>query len=155
MERAESKLNVLLALLLGMTSHFPAYRESLSRSAAHLADAAALIDEIARADLTQVASADGLSVAALIALSAPRQRAVLRAWLAEAGMRALSTRRLDDLRIQLTEARDDGALCIALPTGQIRRYRGVAWIEAGANDASEPAAITIGVTQFDPALLKK
>ena len=143
--------NALRPLLLGMTSHFPAYRESLSRSAAHLADAAALIDEIARADLTQVASADGLSVAALIALSAPRQRAVLRAWLAEAGMRALSTRRLDDLRIQLTEARDDGALCIALPTGQIRRYRGVAWIEAGANDASEPAAITIGVTQFDPA----
>lgn len=145
--------NALRPLLSGMASHFPAYREALSRSAAHLADAAALIDEIAQADLTQVASADGLAVAALIALSAPRQRAVLRAWLAEAGMRALSTRRLDDLRVQLTEARDDGALCIELPTGQVRRYRGVAWVEAGADDASAQVAIAIGAIQFDPARL--
>ncbi|MEE2978502.1 MAG: tRNA lysidine(34) synthetase TilS [Pseudomonadota bacterium] len=143
--------NALRPLLTGMADHFPAYREALSRSAAHLADAAALIEEIARADLRQIASADGLDAAALMALSVPRQRAVLRTWLADAGMRALSTRRLEDLRTQLVDARSDGALCVELPAGQVRRYRGVVRIEAGANDASEPIAVAIRSTQFEPA----
>lgn len=142
--------NALRPLLVGMADHFPAYREALSRSAAHLADAVALIDEIAQEDLTRIASADGLDVLALSALSVPRQRAVLRAWLAEAGMRALPSRRLDDLRTQLIDARDDGALRIELPTGQIRRYRGVARIDAGASDAPQQVAVTIGAMQFEP-----
>ncbi|WP_413706764.1 tRNA lysidine(34) synthetase TilS [Ralstonia sp. Ralssp110] len=144
--------NALRPLLSGMANHFPAYREALSRSAGHLADAAALIDEIARADLMHIASADGLDVAALIALSAPRQRAVLRAWLADSGMRALSTRRLEDLRTQLIDARDDGALCIELSAVQVRRYRGVARVDAGANEALEPVAVAIGATAFEPEL---
>lgn len=143
--------NALRPLLSGMATHFPAYREALARSAAHLADAAALIEEVAQADLAQMASAGELELAALMALSTPRQRAVLRAWLAQAGMRALSARRLEDLRIQLIEARDDRALCIALPAGQIRRYRGVARIETGARDTSEPVAVVIAAEQFDPA----
>lgn len=145
--------NALRPLLAGMADHFPAYREALSRSAAHLADAAALIDEIAQADLTQIASANELNVAALNALSLPRQRAVLRAWLAEAGMRALPSRRLEDLRTQLTDARDDGALRIELSAGQVRRYRGIAWIDAGANDAPEPRTVAIGPALFEPAHL--
>ena len=142
--------NALRPLLVGMADHFPAYREALSRSATHLADAAALIDEIARADLMRIASADGLDVVALIALSEPRQRAVLRAWLAEAGMRALSSRRLEDLRTQLVDARDDGALRIQLPAGQVRRYRGVARIDADGNDASKPVTVAIEPRQFEP-----
>jgi tRNA(Ile)-lysidine synthase len=110
-----------------------------------------LIEEIARADLAQVASADELDVAALAALSAPRQRAVLRAWLAQAGVRALSTRRLDDLRAQLIDARGDGALCIELPAGQIRRYRGAAWMESEGGDAATPARVALDAGQFDPA----
>ena len=143
--------NALRPLLAGMADHFPAYREALSRSAAHLADAAALIDEIAQADLSQVASANELNVAALSALSAPRQRAVLRAWLAKAGMRALSSRRLEDLHTQLVDARDDGALRIELPTGQVRRYRGIAWIDTGTNDRPGQAAVAIGAQLFEPA----
>ena len=142
--------NALRPLLVGMADHFPAYREALSRSATHLADAAALIDEIARADMMRIASADGLDVVALIALSEPRQRAVLRAWLAEAGMRALSSRRLEDLRTQLVDARDDGALRIQLPAGQVRRYRGVARIDADGNDASKPVTVAIEPRQFEP-----
>ncbi|WP_274371950.1 hypothetical protein, partial [Morganella morganii] len=68
--------NALRPLLAGMAGHFPAYREALARSAAHLADAAALINEIAQADLVQIASTGELDVVALAALSAPRQRAV-------------------------------------------------------------------------------
>ncbi|WP_439891512.1 tRNA lysidine(34) synthetase TilS [Ralstonia sp. 25C] len=143
--------NALRPLLAGMAEHFPAYREALARSAMHLADAAALIDEIAQADLARIVSTEGLDVAALTALSMARQRAVLRAWLAQVGMRALSSRRLDDLRTQLIDAREDGALCIALPAGQIRRYRGLAWIEIRASEVVDPVAVTIDAGRFDAA----
>jgi len=142
--------NALRPLLAGMVEHFPAYRDALSRSAAHLADAAALIAEVAQADLARITPAGELDVMALSALSVPRQRAVLRAWIASSAMRAVSARRLDDLRIQLTEARDDGALRVRLPTGQVRRYRGVARIELRADDGVVPAAVVIDAAQFDP-----
>ena len=143
--------NALRPLLAGMAEHFPAYREALARSATHLADAAALINEIARADLARIVSTEGLDVAAVMALSVPRQRAVLRAWLAQAGMRAVSARRLDDLRTQLIDARDDSALCVALPAGQVRRYRGVAWIEPDAGEVVAPLAVALDAGQFDAA----
>lgn len=142
--------NALRPLLAGMAEHFPAYRDALSRSAAHLADAAALIEEVAQVDLARIAPAGELDVAALSALSVPRQRAALRAWIALSGMRAVSARRLDDLRIQLTEARDDGALRVRLPAGQVRRYRSVARIELGMDDGVVPAAVAIDAAQFDP-----
>ena len=140
--------NALRPLLAGMADHFPAYREALARSAEHLAEAAALIDEIAQADLAQIASAQGISVAGLAALSAPRQRAVLRAWVAQGGMRAVSARRLDDLRTQLLDAREDGALCIDLPAGEVRRYRGVAFIEPAKAAPAQPVAVDM--IAFDP-----
>lgn len=104
--------NALRPLLKGMVAHFPGYRDALARSAAHLAEAAELVNEIAQADLQQIASPQGLSVAGLAALSSVRQRAVLRLWLGLDGMRAVSARRLEDLRTQLVDARQDGALCI-------------------------------------------
>jgi len=140
--------NALRPLLAGMSGHFPAYREALTRSAAHLAEAAALIEEVALADLARIAADDRLEVSALAALSVPRQRAVLRAWLAQAGMRAVSARRLDDLRTQLIDARDDGALCIDLPAGRVRRYRGVARIEQAV--PMGPARSATDIAHFDP-----
>ncbi|OAI62990.1 tRNA(Ile)-lysidine synthetase, partial [Ralstonia solanacearum] len=59
--------NALRPLLAGMAGHFPAYRASLARSAAHLAEAAALIDEIAQADLARIAPAGTLALADLAA----------------------------------------------------------------------------------------
>ncbi len=144
--------NALRPLLVGMAGHFPAYRASLARSAAHLAEAAALIEEVAQADLARIAPAGALAMADLAALSGPRQRAVLRAWLAGAGLRALSARRLEDLRAQLLGARTDGALCVRLPGAQARRYRGQAWIEVAGQPEAAPADCPIAVSRFDPAV---
>lgn len=143
--------NALRPLLAGMAGHFPAYRASLARSAAHLAEAAALIEEVAQADLARIAPAGALALADLATLSGPRQRAVLRAWLAGAGLlRAVSSRRLEDLRTQLLSARADGALCVRLPGAHVRRYRGQAWIEVAGQPGAGPAACPIAVAQFDP-----
>ncbi|AXV77372.1 MULTISPECIES: tRNA lysidine(34) synthetase TilS [Ralstonia solanacearum species complex] len=143
--------NALRPLLAGMAGHFPAYRASLARSAAHLAEAAALIEEVAQADLARIAPAGALALADLATLSGPRQRAVLRAWLAGAGLRAASSRRLEDLRTQLLSARADGALCVRLSGAHVRRYRGQAWIEVAGQPEAGPAACPIAVAQFDPA----
>ncbi|AXV81941.1 tRNA lysidine(34) synthetase TilS [Ralstonia solanacearum] len=146
--------NALRPLLAGMAGHFPAYRASLARSAAHLAEAAALIEEVAQADLARIAPAGALALADLATLSGPRQRAVLRAWLAGAGLRAASSRRLEDLRTQLLSARADGALCVRLSGAHVRRYRGQAWIEVAGQPEAGPAACPIAVAQFDPAQLE-
>ncbi|MGD7441552.1 tRNA lysidine(34) synthetase TilS [Ralstonia pseudosolanacearum] len=143
--------NALRPLLAGMAGHFPAYRASLARSAAHLAEAAALIEEVAQTDLARIAPAGALAVAGLAALSGPRQRAALRAWLAGAGLRAVSSLRLEDLRAQLLGARADGAPCVRLPGAQVRRYRGQAWIEAAGQPGAGPADCPIAVSRFDPA----
>lgn len=148
-EDARYARNALRPLLSGMAAHFPAYREALARSAAHLADAAALIEEVAQAELAQIASADGLNVAALAALSVPRQRVVLRAWLSQAGMRAVSARRLEDLRTQLIAAREDGAVRVELPAGRVRRYRGVATI--APLEIAVRQGVAVEIVEFDPA----
>jgi tRNA(Ile)-lysidine synthase len=141
--------NALRPLLRGMADHFPAYREALARSAAHLADAAALIDEMAQEDLARATSAQGLNVEKLAALPRARQRAVLRAWLSQAGMRAVPARRLEDLCAQLLHASEHGRLCIDLPGHRVRRYRGVAVIEPEEAVAARPVAAE--PIRFDPA----
>lgn len=148
-EDARYARNALRPLLAGMADHFPAYREALARSAAHLADAAALIGEVAQGDLAQTTSAQGLSVEALAALSVARQRAVLRAWLSRSGLRAVSARRLEDLRLQLLHAREDGCLRIDLPGQRVRRYRGLAVVEPEGEAGAPPVAVE--PIRFDPA----
>ncbi|WP_197324112.1 tRNA lysidine(34) synthetase TilS, partial [Ralstonia solanacearum] len=75
---------------------------------------------------------------------------VLRAWLAGAGLRAVASRRLEDLRAQLLTARTDGALCVRLPGAQVRRYRAQAWIEVAGQPEVGPADCLVAVSQFDP-----
>lgn len=66
-------------------------------------------------------------------------------------LRAVSSRRLEDLRAQLLGARADGAPCVRLPGAQVRRYRGQAWIEAAGQPGAGPADCPIAVSRFDPA----
>lgn len=66
-------------LLPALEAAFPAFRETFARSAAHAAEAAQLLDEMAREDLATVGQPPRL--APLRQLSRPRQANVLRHWL--------------------------------------------------------------------------
>jgi tRNA(Ile)-lysidine synthase len=73
-----------------LTQRWPQASASMARSAAHLSEAQGLLDELAQADLAAMAqdsrfawlALPSLPLTALLNLSAPRQRNVLRHWLA-------------------------------------------------------------------------
>jgi len=108
-----------------LTARWPAMARTLSRSARHCAEAQTLIDEMAARDLQQVRDGEGslLSLPALSRLSPPRARAVLRAWVRQAGFRVPDSARLDRLLREMTSAAADRNPMVHWPGAEARRYR--------------------------------
>jgi tRNA(Ile)-lysidine synthase len=105
--------------LLG--ERFPSYRDTLSRSAMHFAEASLLLDELAQQDAANDIG-ETLSVAVLQALSPPRAKNLLRCFLHSLGAPMPQNVQLDDMLRQLCGAREDATVCIAYGDRQIRRY---------------------------------
>jgi tRNA(Ile)-lysidine synthase len=103
---------------------FPAYRDTLARSAQHFAEASQLLDELAQQDAAQAIQAETLAVAALQFLSQPRAKNLLRYFLHCCGAPMPQAVQLDDMLQQLCGARRDAAVCIAYSDWQVRRYQG-------------------------------
>ena len=103
---------------------FPAYRDTLARSAQHFAEASKLLDDLARLDAAQAIQGDTLAVAALQTLSQSRAKNLLRYFLHGYGAPMPQAVQLDDMLHQLCSAREDAAVCIAYSDWQVRRYQG-------------------------------
>jgi len=108
--------------LLG--ERFPAYRDTLARSAQHFAEASSLLDELAQQDGAQAIVGETLTVAAMQALSRPRAKNLLRYFLHGNGAPMPPTVQLDDMLQQLCGARHDAGVCINYSDWQVRRYQG-------------------------------
>ena len=112
-------------LLPLLAEKFPAYRETLSRSTRHFAEAGELLDDLARIDAEQSLNADALSVATLQSLSHARAKNLLRYYLYQQGAPMPQVVQLDDMLSQLCTAREDASVCVAFGGNwQVRRYRG-------------------------------
>ena len=112
-------------LLPQFAERFPAYRETLSRSAQHFAEASGLLDELAQQDGAHALSGDTLAVSALQTLSRARAGNLLRYFLYRLGAPMPQAVQLDDMLHQLCDARADAAVCVHFGGGwQVRRYRG-------------------------------
>lgn len=111
---------------------WPALSRTLSRSAAHAAAAARILDDIAAADLTAVQGArpDMLSATMLAALPRARRDNVLRHWLQVLGLPLPSASQLERLHADVLVAREDAVPLLAWRGAEIRRYRG--WLHAMA-----------------------
>lgn len=137
-------------VLPAIAQHFPAYRRTLSRLARLAAQAEAMLDEVAQADLAAVsethpALGEALRRGRWLALTAPRRARVLRLWLARAGLRAPSHARLEEMQRQLERAAPDAAVLLTHQARHVRRWRD--WIvldrSPGARvPGSLPAAMT-------------
>lgn len=112
-----------------LEKRFPASRTTLARSAAHFAEAASLLDEVAAEDAARMLRQDRLEIAGLRGLSVARAKNLLRYWLAGHLPSPPSTRRLEEVHRQLLDARPDAQLCVPMEGGQVRRYRGEAFFE--------------------------
>jgi len=87
--------------------HWPGADKAIARSAAHMAEAAALLNERATHDLAGLADGDGLSVSALRALPVARRRNALRSFIARHGVEMPEASRLKEMSGPLLEARAD------------------------------------------------
>jgi tRNA(Ile)-lysidine synthase len=116
-------------LLPVLGEKFPAYRETLGRSAQHFAEAAELLDELAEQDGAGVIVENTLCVAALQALSVGRAKNLLRYFLYQQSCPMPQTVQLDEMVHQLLCAKADAAVCVSFAGDwQLRRYQGAAHV---------------------------
>ena len=108
-----------------LRQRWPSASTTITRSAAHCAEAAALIDTLADEQWPTVAGSrpGTLSAARLMTLAPERARAVLRRWLARQGFRAPNQRRLRAILGEVLRARADAQPRVAWDGCELRRYR--------------------------------
>lgn len=106
-----------------LRERWPTAGRQLTQAARHAAEAAALLDELARTDLADCAEHDGLRVSALKCLSPPRQRNLLRYWIRARGFRVPSTKQIELLQAQLGVEPRTRHTAIRWRGAELRRYR--------------------------------
>ncbi|OHC63321.1 MAG: tRNA lysidine(34) synthetase TilS [Rhodocyclales bacterium GWA2_65_19] len=111
-----------------LEQRFPAWRDTLTRSARHFAEAGEMLDELARQDGAQAVCDGVLEVDALRGLTPPRAKNLLRHFLHAGGAPMPQSAQLDQMLEQLLAARPDAAVCVAFGGWQMRRYRGGAHV---------------------------
>ncbi|HXH01719.1 MAG TPA: tRNA lysidine(34) synthetase TilS [Candidatus Competibacteraceae bacterium] len=112
-------------ILPRLRQRWPEAGATLARSARLCAEAAAALEELAAADLAGIAGAapDSLPIPALLALSAPRRRNLLRHWLKTRGLPPPSEAQLQRLLCDALESPRDREPLIHWPGAEVRRYR--------------------------------
>jgi len=103
---------------------FSAYRNTLSRSATHFAEASILLDELAEHDAKHAIVGETLSVTVLRQLSFARSKNLFRYFLHNLGHRMPQAVQLDEMLAQLYGAREDAEVCIVSGDLEVRRYQG-------------------------------
>ncbi|MDB5808697.1 MAG: tilS [Betaproteobacteria bacterium] len=107
-------------LLPVIAERYPAYRQTLSRASRHFAEAAQLLDELARGDM-QIVS--GLKISLLAALPIARAKNALRYFLALQGVRMPNEARLAECIRQLQKPGGANTV-IDLDGHQLRAFKG-------------------------------
>ena len=112
-----------------LVRRFPAAQETLARSAAHMAEAALLLEELASDDAQRHVRDNLLDTTGLAGLSEPRARNLLRWWLSANKVTLPSAIRLQEMLRQLLSAKPDAGLKIKLDHACLRRYQGMAYLD--------------------------
>jgi tRNA(Ile)-lysidine synthase len=107
-----------------IAKRFPAYRGTVARAARHLAEAAALLEEMAAADGAGALHAGTLATGGLRRLSPARARNLLRHFLACRDLAMPNTERLDEALRQVLTARQDARVAIDLGAFELRQFEG-------------------------------
>lgn len=107
-----------------LSERFPAYRDTLSRSAQHFAEASRLLDELAQIDGAHEIDGETLSVRVLLSLGQVRAKNLLRYFLHSIGAPMPQAAQMEDMLCQVCGARQDAAVCVSYGGWQVRRYRG-------------------------------
>ena len=104
-------------------ARWPGAARALARTARHVGEAQALLDQAAAASVDQLRDGAALSVPALRALSAAEQRNALRYWILQQSVPPPSARRLAEALRQIVAANDDHLPAVLWGDHALRRYR--------------------------------
>jgi len=105
-----------------LQARWPAAAQTARRSAAHLAEAQALLDQQADAQLALAADGAALRVPVLRRMAPPLRRQVLRRWLRTRGLPAPDQSRLQEMASALLAARADAMPRVSWPGAEVRRH---------------------------------
>jgi tRNA(Ile)-lysidine synthase len=123
---------------------FPAYRETLARSATHCGEAAEILEEVGLADAGLQGDASHLDCRVLRKLSPARAANALRVFCSLHGLFAPDTARLGEMLRQLVGAKADAGVRILHDGAELRRYRDAAWILRPQTEAPREAILWHG-----------
>lgn len=112
-------------ILPQLKTRWPSFSATIARSAHHCAVQEQLLQDLAAQDWAQSrgAATHMLKIAALQALSVPRQQHLLRHWLHALQLPMPSTAKLTQMIEHLIPCREDASPCVAWPGAEVRRYR--------------------------------
>ena len=119
-----------------LAAHFPGSQATLARAAALQAEAADLLDDLARLDAAAAVAGARLDCAVLAGLTLPRARNLLRYFIAQQGQALPNARRLDEAVHQLREAQADARVRVNLGPVELWRFRGGAYLVPPAPPAA-------------------
>jgi tRNA(Ile)-lysidine synthase len=108
-----------------LTRRWPAFSGNVSRTARHCGEARAILEEMGALDIetVQVRATGALGLGPLLRLSGPRQRNLVRYWIARQNLPAPASKQLEELFRSLVHARVDRRPHLGWPGAEIRRYR--------------------------------
>lgn len=126
-------------ILPALQARYPAAVATLARNARHLAEADALLEELAQQDLAHCLSGLAFDLAGARQLSPKRMQHALRYWLRQSGM-VLESRTWLAL-LAMLEARDDAMPALVWRQLAIRRYRDGLYITPAQCQAGPPCEL--------------
>ncbi len=128
-------------VLPALAARWPGYRATVARGSGLMRESAQLNRCLAEQDGAQAQQRDGLAVAALQALSAPRRANLLRHWLARHGAPTPSAAQLAAMDRTMLSAPADATPCVQWGGAVLRRHRGALfWMPQLAESPSGPLA---------------
>lgn len=115
-----------------LEKEWPALKKTIAQSAVLQAENQLLLEQLAQIDLTNLNAGIShrleLALEGLETLNAARQKNVLRYWLASAGEKMLSAKRLDDLMNQILSSQIDKNPELYLEHHCLKRYQNILYL---------------------------
>jgi tRNA(Ile)-lysidine synthase len=111
-----------------LATQFPGSSATLARAAALQAEAAGLLDELARLDAQDAVHGNRLDCGALARLSLSRARNLLRYFIEQHDQPMPNARQLNEALHQLLEAKNDARVRVRLGSMDVWRFRGGAYL---------------------------
>jgi len=111
-----------------LEARYPSLKNVLTRTAMHMAEADALLKDLAQLDALSVLADNTLCLKGLAQLSVPRIKNILRWWFAENGLSMPTAEYLQEIVEQLLYAKKDADLNLPLQHLILRKYQARAYL---------------------------